>query len=236
MSAIKAAGGILRKFSDISHLPKAQQIYIRLRHDIVTLTLKPGQTLSEKEIADRFDVSRQPVREAMIKLSEVGLLKVVPQKGSFVVKISRTEVEASSFIRRSLEAAIVREACHKISKACLIHLNMLLEKQQDACDRDHFEDFLLLDEEFHYSIAEDIGLIRAWSVIESQKAQMDRVRFLSLPHASPIPQLIEQHTAIVRALEAGSEEQAEAAMQSHLSSIHQVIDELEQQYLDYFQQ
>lgn len=68
--------------------PVNQQIYRILRRDIVHCLIPPGTPLSEKEVSVRFDVSRQPVREAFIKLAENGLIQIRPQRGSYVNKIS----------------------------------------------------------------------------------------------------------------------------------------------------
>jgi len=81
-----------------SLLPVNQQIYRLLRQDIVTARIAPGVLLSEKEISSRFAVSRQPVREAFIKLAEAGLVQILPQRGTLVVKISVREVAEGSFI------------------------------------------------------------------------------------------------------------------------------------------
>src|SRR5215210_8128745 len=79
--------------------PIARQVTRALRRAIVTMRLKPGEMLSEQDIATRLGVSRQPVREAFIKLGEAGLLRVLPQRGTLVVKISRAAVEDARFIR-----------------------------------------------------------------------------------------------------------------------------------------
>ncbi|WP_270804133.1 GntR family transcriptional regulator, partial [Aeromonas sp. Y307-3] len=81
------------------NLPVNQQIYRYLRKDIVECTIPPGTLLSEKEISTRFNVSRQPVREAFIKLAENGLVQILPQRGTFVQKISVKRVADGRFIR-----------------------------------------------------------------------------------------------------------------------------------------
>ncbi len=83
-----------------------QRLFHVLRQSIIQMVLAPGQALSEKEIANLFTVSRQPVREAFIRLSESGLVEVRPQRGTYVVRISRQAVLEARFIRESLEVAI----------------------------------------------------------------------------------------------------------------------------------
>lgn len=82
-----------------SNEPVNQQIYRIPRKDIVECAIPPGKLLSEKEISTRFSVSRQPVREAFLKLAEAGLVQVLPQRGTFVMKISEQRVADARFIR-----------------------------------------------------------------------------------------------------------------------------------------
>ena len=79
--------------------PIAPQLFENLRAAIVEMRLKPGEALSEKDISLRYGVSRQPVREAFIKLSEAGLLEIRPSRGTYVRKISVREVADARFVR-----------------------------------------------------------------------------------------------------------------------------------------
>src|SRR6476469_1375020 len=97
----------------------ADQVFHTLRGAIVTLRLTPAAALSEQDIADRLKVSRQPVREAFIKLSEIGLVRVLPQRGTFVTKISEKEVLDARFVREAVECAIARRASAGIAKSAL---------------------------------------------------------------------------------------------------------------------
>src|SRR5713226_9289569 len=94
----------------------AEQVFRTLRFSIVTMKLTPATALSEQEIADRLNVSRQPVREAFIKLSDIGLVRVLPQRGTFVEKISAKAVTDARFVREAVECAIARRASEGIAK------------------------------------------------------------------------------------------------------------------------
>jgi DNA-binding GntR family transcriptional regulator len=195
------------------------RVFDTLRQAIVQLQLRPGDPLSEAEIARQLGVSRQPVREAFIKLSEIGLLEIRPQRGTFVRLISIREVENARFVREAIEVAIVRKAAHKASAADIGILESLIVDQKSVSGSGDSVAFLRLDEAFHQAIAKSSDCEDAWRVLENLKTQMDRVRFLSLPQATPLTLIIEQHAAIVRGIEARSPEQAEEAMRRHLSEI-----------------
>lgn len=199
--------------------PVNQQIYRYLRRDIVTCAISPGALLSEKEVSARFNVSRQPVREAFIKLAEAGLVQVLPQRGTFVRKISARRVADGRFIREAVEVAVVRRAAEEAQPAALMALEHNLRLQKLAAERHDSQAFLLLDDEFHRLIAESINCLLAWETVENIKATMDRVRFLTLSEVSPPENLIEQHEEIYTALVNHDAAAAEAAMRRHLQEM-----------------
>jgi DNA-binding GntR family transcriptional regulator len=201
------------------HEPVNQQIYRALRQAIVNGGFPPGSPLSEKDISDLFGVSRQPVREAFIKLGEAGLVQVLPQRGTYVMKISARRVEEGRFIREAVEVAVARRAAERISPQQLAVLADLLQAQRGAAGVNDTQRFLELDDAFHQAIANAAQCAAAWQTIENIKASMDRVRYLSLADVSPLGMLIEQHQAIYDALQGGDAQGAQAAMQQHLREL-----------------
>lgn len=197
--------------------PVGPQLRKILRERIIQSDLRPGTLLSESEIAAVYAVSRQPVREAFIKLAEDGLVEVRPQRGTFVRKISIMAVKDARFVREAVEADIVKLLVGRLDATTLSSLRRLLALQREAAKGDHVR-FMELDEQFHHMLASAAGKIGAWRVIESSKSQMDRVRFLSTLHF-PMQKLVAQHTAIVDAIEAGERDAAEAALRGHLREV-----------------
>ena len=177
----------------------APQIFRALRQAIVMLRVKPNQALSETEIAQRFGVSRQPVREAFIKLREAGLVEIRPQRGTFVVPITRRDVMNARFIREAVEVAVVGELADKSTPATIKELRKLIDQQRAAASGNDWPAFLALDDAFHRRLAESAGHSQAWAMLEAIKAQMDRVRYLASA-ARRRSLLIRQHAAIVEAL------------------------------------
>ena len=190
-----------------------------IRQAIIQSQLRPGEPLSEAEIARQLGVSRQPVREAFIKLSEVGLLEIRPQRGTFVRLISIREVGNARFVREAIEVAIVRKAVGAASSEDIGVLAELIDQQKAVSRRGDHIAFLRFDEMFHQGIARAADCDDAWRVLEGLKAQMDRVRFLSLPAATPLKRLIAQHALILEGIRTHSPNDAEEAMRQHLSEI-----------------
>jgi GntR family transcriptional regulator, rspAB operon transcriptional repressor len=202
-----------------SHEPISKQIFRALREAIFVGQMVPGTPLSEKEVSDMFQVSRQPVREAFIKLVEAGVLQVLPQRGTLVKRISPRKVREGRFIREAIETAVVRKAATAITDAQLQTLTDNLRDQRLAAKANDTAAFLALDEAFHYGIAQTIDCPAAWETIQDIKAQMDRVRYLSLPDVSPLDLLIRQHAKILAGLRAHDSTAAEEAMRHHLREI-----------------
>ncbi|WP_245155545.1 GntR family transcriptional regulator [Paracoccus ravus] len=198
-------------------LPAASQMYQTLRQRIISCDLLPGTRLSEQEVADRHDLSRQPVREAFIRLAGEGLLDVRPQRGTFVSRIDMDWVLGTRFIREAVEADIVRLAARLAQPQQVVTLNELLERQSLIAQGDA-KALVPLDEEFHYCLAAIAGQTRAWTHLQGLKMHLDRVRHL-VSAVTPKDVMLDQHRAVVEAISAGDPDRAEAAMRLHLRRV-----------------
>ena len=214
--AADATGATIRDAIDPLR-PAGPQIHRLLRARIIRAELAPGDALSETTIAASCEVSRQPVREAFMRLADEGLIVVRPQRVTRVRRISRAQVLAARFVREAVEADVARAVAKAPEPGLLGRLEACLRRQK-AVPRTRPERFMPLDEAFHRTLAEGAGHARAWDVLEGVKAQMDRVRFLALRRL-PTAALIEQHEAIVAAVRAARPDAAERAMRAHLRAI-----------------
>ncbi|MBS6739902.1 MAG: GntR family transcriptional regulator [Enterobacteriaceae bacterium] len=214
--------------------PVNQQIYRILRRDIVHCLIPPGTPLSEKEVSIRFDVSRQPVREAFIKLAENGLIQIRPQRGSYVNKISLAQVRNGCFVRQAIECAVARRAAGMMTDSYCYQLEQNLNQQRTAIERKQLNDFFQLDDEFHQKLAQIADCQLAWDTIENLKATMDRVRYMSLDHVSPPEMLLRQHQDIFDALEKRDTDAVDQAMTHHLQEISGSVKLISQENRDWF--
>lgn len=195
------------------------RVFNYLRQSIVQQKLQPGHSLSEAEVAKQMGVSRQPVREAFIKLAETGLVEIRPQRGTYVTLISQQEVENARFIREVIEVALARRVAIAITDADIADLQDIIEQQTKVGTAKDYAKFLALDEKFHVRISQVVDCTYAWRVLENLKAQIDRVRFLTLPDKPTADKVLVQHQAIVDAFSTRSPDVAEAAMRQHMREI-----------------
>lgn len=213
-------------------LSMGAQLHQTLREAIVRLELRPGTALSEAEIAARFQISRQPVREAFIRLAHEDLVEVRPQRGTFVRRISAAGVLEARFVREAIEVAVAREAALRADAAGIARLREGVARQARAQSN---AEFLAADEAMHHEIACIAGREAAWRVVDQIKAQMDRMRYLSYTVVSPVDRLLAEHEDIVNAVAAHDADAAEAAVRRHLGGIVGQLEGLRGLYPDLFE-
>jgi DNA-binding GntR family transcriptional regulator len=213
-----------------SQAPFAAQLHARLHQRIVSCELSPGTRLSEQEVADQYQLSRQPVREAFIRLAGDGLIEVRPQRGTFVTRIDLEWVLCTRFIRESVEADLARRAARRATPAQIEALFLQIIQQEQARDTAHLT---RLDEEFHAMIAGIAGKARVWSHLQKIKIHLDRARHL-LTAIIARDTIIGQHRALVEAIASGEPDRAEAAMRRHLNRALHELPQLLDLSPDYF--
>jgi GntR family transcriptional regulator, rspAB operon transcriptional repressor len=192
-----------------------------LRRRIISLQLPPGEPLSENELAQELGVSRTPVRESLILLREEGLVQVFPQIGSFVSLVDLGRVAEAQFVREAIECASLKDAV--VDASGLAGLREILAAQRDAESTGDVEEFFRLDEDFHRELLRLAGHESAWTAVNSAKAHLDRARRLSLIDTRPVSTLIEQHTAVVDALEANNRPEADSSLRVHLRGVFEDV-------------
>ncbi len=220
-----------RKELDPSQAVSPQLRHI-LRARIVRNDLKPGGSISETDLAKIYNVSRQPVREALITLVNEGLVEIRPQRGTFVRRIDVESVLNGRFVREAVEADIIEKVAKKPAAALVTDLRAQL-KEQRKCKKGSASRFIELDEYFHHTLADAAGMHKVWDFLEATKLQMDRVRFITFEEF-PTQTLIQQHERIVDCIEAASPAKAQTAMRQHLREILKVLPQLLQRYPEFF--
>jgi GntR family transcriptional regulator, rspAB operon transcriptional repressor len=211
-----------------------EQVYSLLMEEILKFRLVPGDKISEKEISERFKVSRTPVRESFIQLSQDGLLDIYPQKGTCVSLIDLNLVEDARFMREHLEVAVIRLACQSFQEEKLFSLEMNLLKQEKAIKEKDFEKLFELDEEFHQTIFEGCNKSNIWNSIQSMNTHFKRLRMLRLATNLNWDNIYKQHLLLVKFIKNNMEEDAVHMMKQHLTMVLFDKEQLKKEYPTYF--
>ena len=214
---------------------RSARLLASLRQDILVAALSPGESLSEARLAEQYGISRTPVRAVLQRLAAEGLLRIVPQTGTFVAPINLAAVTDSQFIREALECLAVREATNRVTEAALCELRRLIAGQQLQVEAGELAGFFALDEQMHRAILAIAGHARVWDHIAAVKAQLDRVRHLSLTDRDWLAMIFAQHKALIDRIEARDASGAEAAMRQHLRTAFAAIDHIAARHPEFFE-
>jgi DNA-binding GntR family transcriptional regulator len=202
----------------------SRRVYLCLRQRIVGMSMLPGERVIERDIAEEFGTSRTPVHEAVQRLADEGLIEVVPRSGTFVARIPLDALEEANLVRHALETAIIEKAALRAGPEGAARLRAVLAEQEVAIAANDLHGFHRTDEAFHALLAELSGYPGVWPMIQQAKTQMDRYRQLTLPLEGRMAGVLEEHRAVVEAIEAADPERAVASMREHLDHVMPVLE------------
>ena len=218
-AASRPAASVHRRAGRPRAATASSRIYSELRAELVSLRRRPGEVISEAEIALSYGVSRTPVREAILKLSDEGLVEIFPQSGIFVSRIPLAALPEAIIIRKALEETTARLAAERATASQILALRSILERQREAEAARDNDAFHHADEAFHATIAEVAKYPGIWKLIQQVKIHVDRYRRLTLPQIGRMTQVIAEHEAILTAIEVRDPSGAGAAMERHLERL-----------------
>ena len=204
-------------------LPRANQVYAIVRRAIIEMILAPGSILNERQICEELSVSRTPLREALLKLQDESLVRIVPNSGTYITRINLETVFEGQLVRHALEMRLVRLAAMRMTPEAERNLDFNMYQQRRLAADYDYKGFYELDEAFHALIAEIGSSVRVWRIVHSAKAQLDRVRRLAFPLESHLTIVLSEHEAIVEGLKLRDPERAAAAMHGHLDRVFETV-------------
>ena len=154
------------------------QPYHTIRRKIVYLDYKPGEKLGVKQLCDDLDMGRTPVREALVRLAQEGLVRTVPQSGTYVSPINLTLAESACYIREHLEKQVIVECCARATSAGIEQLDRAIALQEKAMTEEDRIGFFLSDNLMHRMIFSIACRSTVWSWLEETNADLERFRWL----------------------------------------------------------
>ncbi|MBT0957556.1 GntR family transcriptional regulator [Alphaproteobacteria bacterium KMM 3653] len=210
-------------------------VFDELYESISGMELLPGDKISEAEIATKFGVSRQPVRDAFNRLENLDLLLIRPQRATEVKRFSSRTIAKSRFVRAAVECEVLRRAARLCGEEGEALLEASLALQKIAIKAPTNDKFGELDYQFHETICGIAQVDYAFEVIKEEKAKVDRLCMLSLAKTDRRDQLLLDHKEIAKQIIANNEEGAVAAGLVHLSRLDATIETIQEKNPDYFE-
>jgi len=221
--------------SEIGRRTTVDDVFDRLYADIVTLKLEPGTRMSEVEIAGQFNTSRQPVREAFIRLSNMRLLEIRPQRATLVRKISQSHILNSRFVRTAVEVEVIRRACSSQTDLDTVSFEDNLIRQKQCVADMNVEEFHDLDYAFHQLICRAGEAAFAFEIVASNKAHVDRLCMIQLSSQVAFDDVQEDHAEIYDLLKKRDTAGATKLIRHHLSRLDQTLTAARESHSDYFE-
>ena len=212
----------------------AQLIHFHLRDDIISMRRRPGEPIAEKDITQAYGVSRTPVREALLRLSEEGLIDIIAKSGTIVSRIPADELPEAILARKAIEQMTARMAAELAAKSDVLKLSAIVERQKEALKSNDIDGFHVEDEALHRSIMAAAGQPGIWRFVEGIKVQLDRFRRLTLPQANRMERALAEHTELVDAIAAGNADKAATVIGDHLDWLGASLAKIRDIGPDYF--
>ncbi len=195
----------------------APQVFERLRELILSLELAPGTVLSRAELAMRFGISQTPVRDALMRLGEEGLVDIYPQHATMVSQISISSASQAHFLRLSIELEVVRKLALEPDARLIGTLRGMIEEQRSAQQARDLRLFSECDQAFHRKMYEAAGVAGLWDMVRRLSGHLDRLRRLHLPTDGKAQSIVRDHAELVDAMAKRDGEMAQQVLRRHLS-------------------
>ena len=214
-----------------------EMAYQTVRSRIITMELKPGDPLNDRELAEELGISRTPMREALIMLNIAHMVDIKPQSGTHVAPIDLKRMELEQFARFALEKEILNRARGKLtpmqeqSYRLVIESYRLLEEDETAPDRE--TRLLDLDNQFHRKAFEITGMEAHFDHMLSELQHVERIRKFSL-QTNENKSVCAAHTRILEALIHGTAEELGEALEDHLNRYKLSVEQARLVHPEYF--
>jgi DNA-binding GntR family transcriptional regulator len=186
----------------------AHQVYEKIRNEIITCVLEPGQPVTQAQLVEKFQVGVTPVREALQRLAQDGLVQAVPRFGYVVAPITLADIQALYEFRNVLECAAIRLAAKHATDPQLEQIARAARFKYTFRDRQSYSEFLNRNAEFHRSIALASGNPRLAAAIFAVLIELTRVFHLGLDLRDSAQEMYDEHRALAEALQARAAEKA----------------------------
>ena len=199
------------------------QTYDIIKNMIILREIEPGKKINEEHIANEIQVSRTPIREALCRLENEGIVKIIPRRGAFVSDLTETNVKEILLIREVLEGLVVRLAVENMDAKTLEKLRKAIEKVSTIPEDDRdLINYTRSEVDFHSILlsASNNQMLKNMMEMVNAHLQIIRLRTVVIPERAQ--KTVKEHQQILKAIEKGDTDSAEALMRKHVRSVREV--------------
>ncbi|SKA14326.1 DNA-binding transcriptional regulator, GntR family [Pilibacter termitis] len=226
---------MLKQTFKLSTESNREYIYRTIQESIVEFYLRPNDRINEIAIAEKLNLSRTPVREALILLEKNCLIEVRPKVGTFVTKINSNSIKTVVFMRKVLETEIIRLACQQLNTKDLEAIIQILNAQKTLLTLpDEFDTLFSLDNLFHQAIYSAVGKEKIWLRLQNFSNPFNRARKLDIMLGN-VEKRIDEHEELLEIIQNRQLEKVEIFVAKHLNNVDELLERLTKEFAEYFE-
>ena len=192
------------------HLTLREKILENIRDAIISGAMTAGSKVSEPELAERYGISRTPIREAFRQLESEGYLTVIPRKGAVVSSFSQKDVEEFYAIKSILEGYAARRACANLTEREIARLEAINERLQEMADQENVKQFFKIHGDFHDLFIKAADNEKLREMITGLVTRFQRLRLMSISLPGRMIISVQEHRKIIEAFRKRDCETAES--------------------------
>lgn len=211
----------------------APQVFDHLRERIIGLDLAPGTVLSRAELASAYGLSQTPIRDALLRLGEEGLVDIFPQHATVVSRIDVAAAQQAHFLRRAIECEVAHTLAADPPAALIARLRAQIDVMASLSGEASRLEFIEADRGFHRLMYEAAGVSELFDLVRRRSGHVDRLRLLHLPTAGKVRTILRDHRRIADAIAQRDAAGAQEAVREHLSGTLSRIDEIRRSHPDF---
>ena len=201
----------------------SEQAYRQIKRMIITLELPPGSFVNEKELIDRLDLGRTPIREALLRLSLEQLVTIIPRRGIAVSTSALSDLQHLYELRLSIETLAIRLASRRGTSKHWREMEDALNQVRPESSQNDNETMIAVDEQCHQIIYRACGNPFLKNTASTLYAASLRLWYYCISEIGAMRQAVMEHEQMLQALRAGDEDQAASLMENHIRTFHQEI-------------
>ncbi|MCR4431916.1 MAG: GntR family transcriptional regulator [Tepidanaerobacteraceae bacterium] len=196
---------------------KKDYAYEKIKDDILNNVIKPGSVLNERELCESLNISRTPVREAILKLASDGLVEILPNRGAFVTNITYEVITEIYDIREVLEGLAVKLFCICATEEEIDELKRVLDLQERMKQNNDLEKFVEYDKTFHHLILKGCKNKNLKNIMENIRTKIERITNLTVKDIARAETTLTHHKEIFKEISQRNYVEAEKLMKHHIS-------------------